>query len=260
MIPKIIHYCWLGGNEKPQLLLDCIESWKKYCPDYEIIEWNESNFDVNFCQYSKEAYEAKKWGFVPDVIRTKVIYDHGGIYLDTDVMLNNSLDDLLGYDAFFAQDDIRWIPLGLGFGAEKGNELIKQLLDARLNRPFDTTVCNYIDTPVIRKYLNMPQSRTSQCINNVLIIGVEDYEKYAKHMYVGSWKDEETRKLTERAANRFPKLKYKLRDPKIFNRLEKNGETWFSKLYVFCVYDLLDNGLWYFIKLFFKKIKKKIIK
>ena len=102
MIPKIIHYCWFGGNPKPQILLNCIESWKKFCPDYEIIEWNESNFDVNFCAYSTRAYEAKKWAFVSDIARIKIIYDYGGIYLDTDVLLKNSLDNLLLYDAWFA--------------------------------------------------------------------------------------------------------------------------------------------------------------
>ena len=77
MIPKIIHYCWFGGNPKPELVLKCIESWKKHCPEYEIIEWNESNFDVNAIPYTRDAYVAKKWAFVSDYARLKVVLEGG---------------------------------------------------------------------------------------------------------------------------------------------------------------------------------------
>lgn len=79
MIPKILHYCWFGGNPKSELIEKCIESWKKYCPDFEIQEWNETNFDVQLCRYTEEAYEAKKWAFVSDVARLWVVYNRGGI-------------------------------------------------------------------------------------------------------------------------------------------------------------------------------------
>lgn len=82
MIPKKIHYCWFGGNPLPQDALMCIESWKKYFPDYEIIEWNEKNFDMNSCDYIREAAENKKWAFVSDFARFKILYDFGGIYFD----------------------------------------------------------------------------------------------------------------------------------------------------------------------------------
>lgn len=78
MIPKIIHYCWFGKNELPQLAKKCIDSWKKYCPDYQIIEWNETNFDVNCNRFCKEAYEQRKYAFVSDYVRLKIIYNHGG--------------------------------------------------------------------------------------------------------------------------------------------------------------------------------------
>ena len=87
MIPKKIHYFWIGGNPKPESVLYCIDSWKKYCPDYEIIEWNESNYDFTKNEYMRQAYEAKKWAFVTDYARLDVIYKYGGIYLDTDVEL-----------------------------------------------------------------------------------------------------------------------------------------------------------------------------
>lgn len=81
MIPRVIHYCWFGGNELPESAVKCIESWKKYCPDYEIKEWNESNFDINECDYVREAYEAKRWAFVSDYARFKILYENGGVYL-----------------------------------------------------------------------------------------------------------------------------------------------------------------------------------
>ena len=91
-IPKVIHYCWFGKGEMPPLTKKCLKSWKKYCPDYKIICWNEENFDVSQNRYMCEAYEAKKWAFVSDYARLKIIYDQGGIYLDTDVELFKSLD------------------------------------------------------------------------------------------------------------------------------------------------------------------------
>ena len=80
MIPKVIHYCWFGGNEKPDIIKKCIQSWREKCPDYEIKEWNESNFDVTINRYMYEAYQNKKWGFVPDYARAWIIYHYGGIY------------------------------------------------------------------------------------------------------------------------------------------------------------------------------------
>ena len=99
MIPKIIHYCWFGGNPLSDDAKRYIASWKKYCPDYEIREWNESNFDINENDYCREAYEQKKWAFVTDYVRLKALYEYGGIYMDTDVEVVKPLDPLLSYDA-----------------------------------------------------------------------------------------------------------------------------------------------------------------
>ena len=93
MIPKIIHYCWFGGKEKPKDVLDCIASWKKYCPDYKIIEWNETNYDVHKNQYMSDAYKERKWAFVSDYARIDVVYTYGGIYLDTDVEVIKPLNE-----------------------------------------------------------------------------------------------------------------------------------------------------------------------
>ncbi len=255
MIPKVIHYCWFGRNPKPELVQKCIASWREFCPEYKIIEWNEDNFDVNFCDYTTEAYEAGKWAFVSDVARLKVVYDHGGIYMDTDVELKRNLDVLLQYDAWFAQDDIRYINTGLGFGAHKGHELIANIISQRLDLKYDIEqICNGIDTPIIREYLKFPQKRESQCIQNIYIIGMMNYSQYAKHFESNSWKDEEEWQFRNKRRGKFWKLKRWLRNPELINWLERDGQTTLSKAYVFIAYDLLDNGIWYFVKRLVKKI------
>ena len=132
-IPKIIHYCWVGGAPKPRSVIYCIESWKKYCPDYEIREWNESNYDFKKNQYMKEAYDEKKWGFVPDYARLDIIYQYGGIYLDTDVEIIKNIDSLLENEVFFGFENTGteeyFINCGQGFGAIKQHNVIKQLRD-----------------------------------------------------------------------------------------------------------------------------------
>lgn len=130
MIPKKIHYCWFGGNPLPDLALKCIASWKKYCPDYEIIEWNETNYDITKNNYMYQAYENKRWGFVPDYARLDIIYNHGGIYLDTDVELVKPIDKLLEFDAFAGvEQNSEYVALGLGFGAVQEHPTIKALRD-----------------------------------------------------------------------------------------------------------------------------------
>lgn len=108
-IPKKLHYVWVGGNKKSKHVLACIKSWEKYCPDYEIIEWNEHNFDVDAHPFVKQAYEAKNWALMSDVIRVWVLYHYGGIYLDTDMELVSSINDLLNNEAFFSYESPYWV-------------------------------------------------------------------------------------------------------------------------------------------------------
>ena len=126
-IPKVIHYCWFGDKELPKLAKKCIKSWNKYCPDYKIVCWTEDNFDVTCNRYVHEAYKAKKWAFVSDYVRLKVVYDNGGIYLDTDVELIKPIDDLIENSGFMGFDEKGIIATGLGFGAEAGNKIIYEL-------------------------------------------------------------------------------------------------------------------------------------
>lgn len=129
MIPKVIHYCWFGGNPLPTDVKRCIESWKKMCPDYEIRCWDESNFDVNAHPFTKAAYKAKAWAFVSDYARLKVVYDNGGIYLDTDVELLKNLDSLREYQCYIGvQQSEHLCTTGLGFGATKSNPIVQQML------------------------------------------------------------------------------------------------------------------------------------
>ncbi len=128
MIPKIIHYCWFGKNPLPELAQKCIESWKKYCPDYEIKRWDETNFDLNYNAYVREAYNAKKWAFVTDVVRLYALVNYGGIYMDTDVEVIKPLDDFLKYEAFSGFESQTEIPTGI-MASENNQDLFIELLD-----------------------------------------------------------------------------------------------------------------------------------
>ncbi len=129
MIPKKIHYCWFGRGKKNKLFYKCLESWKNFFPDYEIIEWNEDNFDINYNNYVKEAYQCKKYAFVSDVARLKVIYEHGGIYFDTDVEVLKTFDEGLLKAGFLGEERPSIINTGLGFAAKPKNKIVKILLD-----------------------------------------------------------------------------------------------------------------------------------
>ena len=128
MIPKKIHYCWFGGNPLSEETKKYIETWKKYCPDYEIIEWNEKNFDVTKIPYVREAYESKKWAFITDYVRLYVMYTYGGIYMDTDVEVLKPLDSLLDLKGFSGFENETSIPTGI-MAAKKGLPVIKNLMD-----------------------------------------------------------------------------------------------------------------------------------
>ncbi|MBU7449876.1 glycosyltransferase family 32 protein [Leuconostoc citreum] len=136
MIPKIIHYVWFGEKEKNTEVRRCIESWKKYLPDYEIIEWNEKNFDTSLSPYVQEALSANMYAFASDFVRLWAVYNYGGIYLDTDVEVIKTYDKLLEHKAFFGTEEVDSISSGLSFGAEKQNEVVKELLSLYKDRKF----------------------------------------------------------------------------------------------------------------------------
>lgn len=143
MIPKVIHYCWFGRNPLPSLAKKCIESWKKYLPDYEIKEWNEDNFDVNIIPYTQEAYQAKKYAFVSDYARFWILYKYGGLYFDTDVEVIKPMDDIIARGPFMGCENdandtsiasvVSGLGLGvnpgLGLGVNSGLGLYKEIID-----------------------------------------------------------------------------------------------------------------------------------
>ena len=163
MIPKKIHYCWFGGNQKSELIQKCIESWKKYAPDYDIIEWNENNYDIDKIKYSKQAYEAKKYAFVSDVARFEILFNEGGIYLDTDVELIKPIDAFLENHLFMGYDQKGLIASGLIMGAEKNNPILMDIIKYyKVNcfllengRPNSTTVVTIVSDILKRQKIEL---------------------------------------------------------------------------------------------------------
>lgn len=157
-IPNKIHYCWFGGGKMPALEIKCIKSWRKYCPGYEIICWNESNFDINSNQYVREAYDAGKWAFVSDYVRLWAVYKYGGIYFDTDVELIKPIDGLLKNGAYVGRDEKGLVSTGLGFAAEPGNAAVGEMLKDYDNIHFllpdgtyDITPCPHRNTAALER-------------------------------------------------------------------------------------------------------------
>lgn len=181
MIPKIIHYCWFGCNPKPNSVLRYIQTWKDNMPDYEIKEWNEDNYDITKCQYMADAYKEKKWAFVSDYARIDIIYQYGGIYLDTDVEVVKNFYDLLNEEMFCgfeSRDPLmdkykmpyeESVNLGLGYGAIKGHKALKDILELYHGLSFynsdgslNLVACPRYQTEVLKKYGLVPNRKTQR--------------------------------------------------------------------------------------------------
>lgn len=215
MIPKIIHYCWFGGNPLTEEAKACIDSWRRYCPGYEIIEWNESNFDVTQNAYCCEAYEAKKWAFVSDYARLFAVHEHGGIYMDTDVEVVRALDSLLECKAFMGFENNESVSVGT-FGGEKGNSVISKFFFAydtrhflQVDGSFDmTTNLRVVTDILVREYGLRLDGRRQDLMGEVVIYPMEafiakdhrtgwilrDESTYAIHHYAASWIDDKQRR------------------------------------------------------------------
>ena len=126
---KIIHFCWFGGNKKPKKLKKYMKTWKKYLPEYSFMEWNEKNFDVNMCDFSKQAYENKKWAFVSDVARIYALYEYGGIYFDTDIEVIKNIDEILKNSMWLGKEDDKYIATAMIGVKDKHNKHIENILD-----------------------------------------------------------------------------------------------------------------------------------
>lgn len=199
-IPKRIFFCWFGGNQKPDKILRCIESWHKYLPDYEITEINESNFDINLCPYTKQAYEQKKWAFITDVCRLKALYDTGGLYFDADIEILKPLDGFLFHRCFTGHETSR-LMLAAVMGAEQGHPWIKYLLDYYLTLDLqcipNTQIVTDLSYPlVVREGNGFRYLRDGVVIYPVEVFAPYDHtnlrptpteNSYAIHHFCGSW-------------------------------------------------------------------------
>lgn len=178
MIPKKIHYCWFGRGEKPQLAKKCISSWQEKCPDYEIIEWNEDNFDINLNGYTKWCYENRKYAFLSDYVRLWVVYQNGGLYFDTDVELLKNTDFLLENEAFFGFETgglgefkNAISNTGLGFGSIAKSEALEVMLkeyDFLLDGKHGVIGCPELNTKALVK-LGVDRDGTYQKLSNVTV-------------------------------------------------------------------------------------------
>jgi mannosyltransferase OCH1-like enzyme len=193
MIPKKIHYCWFGKNDKPQIVLDCIASWNKYLPDYEIIEWNEDNFDVYQNDFLKKAYQNKKWAFVSDFARAKILYENGGFYLDTDMEVKNTLNDFLHHRAICGFE-IKGIPYSAFWGIEKGHQLAKDIMDYYLENEYKETPNTAIFSKLlVDKYGADSTHDSYQELKDGIVLYPSTYFSldlpinYVTHHFSGSW-------------------------------------------------------------------------
>lgn len=201
-IPRVIHYIWFGKKKKNKAVKRCIASWKKYCPEYKLMEWNETNYNIKKNRYMYEAYKAKKWAFASDYARYDVIYQYGGIYLDTDVELVSSLDPFLRDSMYMGFLEDKRVNSGLGFGSVAGNLILKEILQYYDGRSFykkngemDLRICNHNETSVLVKH-GLVRNGEEQWLDYVHVypreylnpVGENPTEKtISVHHFEGSW-------------------------------------------------------------------------
>lgn len=218
MIPKKIHYCWFGRGEKPELAKKCIESWKKYLPEYEIKEWSEDNFDLDKYPYVREAYDSRKFAFVTDVVRLYALYKEGGVYMDTDVEVLKPLDSILGYKAVSGFESNNRIPTGL-IASEQGVKIIADLLSEYDNLHFIRKPGNFDLTTNVTRITNyllnygLTLNNKFQTVQEFTLLpwdylcpkSYEDGKIYKTdntltiHHFAGSWLTEIEKKALERS-------------------------------------------------------------
>lgn len=245
-IPKIIHYCWFGGNPLPELAIKCINSWRIFFPDYEIVEWNENNFDVNIIPYTRDAYKAKKYAFVSDYARFWILYKYGGVYFDTDVEVIKDMRPIIEMGAFMGcENDLKEIQdvnnnlnaclsigvaPGLGLAVQPMHKIYKELLDLYSKLSFinsngsynNKTVVEYTTELLIKH--GLIETCKIQSIQGIFIYPKEyfcplDYKTgelvitencYSIHHYMGSWQKNKSRIFNKVSAVIGVKLAHKI--------------------------------------------------
>lgn len=216
MIPKILHYCWFGGGKKSELIIKCIATWEKYMPEYEIVEWNEKNFDININTYVKEAYINKKWAFVSDYVRAYALYQLGGIYLDTDVEIRASLTPFLMHGAFSGFEK-KGFPFTAVWGAEKEHNWVSQVLDYynELKEFTLKTNTEIVSEILIQNYKINIEDDTRQVLDDNIYIYPSSYfclnleKNFAVHHFEGSWLGKERKAYADLILHNYYKEKLK---------------------------------------------------
>ena len=208
MIPKKIHYCWFGRNKLSEKAVRCIESWKRYCSDYEIIEWNEDNYDVYQNPYTTYVYDNKKYAFLSDYVRLQIILQEGGLYFDVDVEVVRPLDELLVHKAFFGFETKEYINTGVGFGAEASNPIVACMLreyDQLLDGKHGTIGCPILNTRALLNH-GLKLNGEKQDIDGAAIYPIQYFnpyddptgvlnkteETFSIHWYAKSWMNKKT--------------------------------------------------------------------
>ena len=213
-IPKVIHYCWFGDKPHPPAVVRCLNSWRKLLPDFRIVEWNETNTDLASNRYVREAYEARKYAFVTDYVRLKVLHDYGGVYMDTDVEVVKSLDAFLRHDAFSGFEDEGRVPTAV-MGARAGNAWIGVLLAEYDDATFTLADGTYAETTNVaritattRDRFGVPMDNAFHDLPGVVTIYPRDFfcpksyatgvitktpNTHAIHHFSGSWRSDDHR-------------------------------------------------------------------
>jgi len=201
LISKIIHTCWFGSNQKPPKILACLESWKKHLPEYEIREWNEHNFDLSQNPFALEAFNRKRYAFVTDYCRLKLLYDFGGLYFDSDIEIVKPLDKFL-WNRAFSGHETDSLTITAVMGAEKNHPWVKMLLDYySIDRPYSERTNTQIITELNKPWIERQSYGHTYLKEGVVIFPVSTFasfdhinlkkipsdDAYAYHLYAGSW-------------------------------------------------------------------------
>lgn len=264
-IPKKIHYCWFGGKPLPDFAVKCIDSWRKFFPDYEIIEWNESNYDVRKIPYISQAYEAKKYAFVSDYARFDILYQFGGIYFDTDVEVIKDMSPILKKGAFAGIESAGSLAAGLGISSPAATSIFKEILDSYNNESFFNTDGTYNLKTVVDRVSDIfrlhgfTDAVAIQKIQNIYIYPMEYFcpkdirtlelhvtnNTYTIHHYDASWMDEWKKDVRNYAKNLY----------------EGHGDSFFNRLRVFMFHfrkSVAHYGFHNSIKYWFTLLSEKI--
>ncbi len=219
IVPGNIHYCWFGRNPMPERFKGNIETWKRICPNYEIIRWDESNYDYTKNSYMKQAYEAGKWGFVPDFARLDIINTYGGIYLDTDIELRKPLDDFLRFRLFCGFENAWFVNFGLGFGGTAGHPILQEMMDLydktdflRQDKTLNLTASPVYQTRILAEH-GLIRNGSCQKRDDFAVFSAEYFSPinaygigkitantYSVHQYAATWFGEKEKAVKERTA------------------------------------------------------------